>query len=354
MPTFTYRIYAPSSLTFSGSTLTLNTSYDPTTNSTLAITDNDDILSGDVNNDENGDDGSQFGIATTPGGSVTGSASTRVYAEEHYTLSAPGQPTIRVYRIEIDAPTGNGILVGYLPSEPLTPGVSYRFTTTNTSGFTAPRFDALGGAMCLTTDALVSTSGGDRPAGQLQAGDLIRTRDRGFQPLRWIGMQTFGQDALAANLKLRPVRIAAGALGEDLPRRDLVVSRQHRMLVSSRIAVRMFGASEVLIHAIRLVGLPGISIDENARQVAYVHLLFDRHEVIFAEGAPTESLYVGAEALATIPSEARDEIFAIFPELRTHDEPQRHALPVPPNRLQKRLVERHGRNGRFLLEKFSQ
>lgn len=346
----TYKIYAPGSLTFSGSTVTLPTSYNHTTNSTLLITDNDDFLTGDSQNDENGDDNNQFGTATTAGGLVTGGATTKVFVEEHYTLTAPGQPTIRVYRIEIDAPTGNGILVGYLPSAQLVPGVSYRFTTTNTSNFTSPRYTDLTGALCLAAGMRVSTMAGNRAAGRLVPGDLVRTRDHGFQPLRWIGRQRIGRAALAANSRLGPVRIAMGALGDGIPRRDLLVSRQHRMLVSSRIAQRMFGAAEVLIPAIRLVGLPGITLDRSARPVTYIHLLFDQHEVIFAEGAPTESLLLGPEARATIPAPALDEIFAIFPDLRDHDQPPSPALQVPANHLQKRLIERHAWNDRPLLD----
>ena len=93
--------------------------------------------------------------------------------------------------------------------------------------------------------------------------------------------------------KLWPVRICVGALGNGLPERDLLVSRQHRMLVSSRIALRMFGQADVLIPAIRLTALPGIAIDTNVTEVEYFHILLANHEVVFAEGAATESLYTG-------------------------------------------------------------
>ena len=86
------------------------------------------------------------------------------------------------------------------------------------------------------------------------------------------------------------------------------------MLVKSKIAERMFGVSEVLIPAIKLVGMPGIYIDQDTDCVDYFHLLFDQHEIIFAEGAPTESLFTGPEALRSISPEARYEILQIFPE----------------------------------------
>lgn len=64
----------------------------------------------------------------------------------------------------------------------------------------------------------------------------------------------------------------------------------------SRIAARMFETEEVLVAAAQLVGLPGITTAP-PQAVTYLHLLFDRHEVVFANGAPSESLYPGPVAL---------------------------------------------------------
>ncbi|MDG1339311.1 MAG: Hint domain-containing protein [Paracoccaceae bacterium] len=61
--------------------------------------------------------------------------------------------------------------------------------------------------------------------------------------------------------------------------------------------------------------MPGIFVDPDHGEVEYFHLLFDHHEVIFAEGAPTESFYTGPEALKAISAEAMEEILAILPEL---------------------------------------
>ena len=94
-----------------------------------------------------------------------------------------------------------------------------------------------------------------------------------------------------------------------------MVSPQHRMLVRSAIAQRMFGADEVLVAAKHLVGLAGVSVADDVTEVTYLHLLFDRHEVVFAEGARSETLYVGAEALRSVGEAARAEILALFPQL---------------------------------------
>jgi hypothetical protein len=66
----------------------------------------------------------------------------------------------------------------------------------------------------------------------------------------------------------------------------LLISRQHRLLVSWPISQRMFGTQDCLIAAIKLTDLPRIAIDTDCTDVTYIHLLFDQHEVITANGAP--------------------------------------------------------------------
>jgi len=63
----------------------------------------------------------------------------------------------------------------------------------------------------------------------------------------------------------------------------------------------MFGTQDCLIATITLTDLPGIAIDTDCGDVTYIHLLFDQHEVITANGAPCESLRTGPEAIKSIP-----------------------------------------------------
>ncbi len=203
--------------------------------------------------------------------------------------------------------------------------------------------------VCLTKGTLISTPSGEQMIETLRPGDLILTQN-GPKPLRWIGAKTITAADLATNEKLRPVRINAGAMGRGLPHKDMLVSRQHRMQVSSRIAERMFASSNVLISAIKLTALPDIDIDTQAEHVTYFHLLFDAHEVIFANGAPTESLFTGPEALRSVSAEAREEILTLFPELADND--HNNSIPaclIPDGKQQKRLLSRHLKNAKPLL-----
>lgn len=211
------------------------------------------------------------------------------------------------------------------------------------TSFTAEIFD-LPIVPCFTAGTMIRTAGGERRVEDLALGDLVWSRDNGLQPLRWIGRRTLRPSELAAQPKLRPIRIRAGALGAGQPLRDLVVSPQHRVLVRSSIAMRMFGAPEVLVAAKQLLSLPGIEVDEAAREVTYLHLMFDRHEVLVSNGAETESLYPGPMALAALGEAAAAEIQAIFPELCEGEGGFPPARQLVPGRLARKLAERHGKN----------
>ena len=206
------------------------------------------------------------------------------------------------------------------------------------------------GIPCFVWGTLIQTAHGEVPIEDLSEGDDITTLCLAgeLQQTRKL-RRIFRRQVPTTNPKLRPIRIMARALGNGLPKRDLLVSRQHRMLVQSKIAERMFGTSEVLIPAIKLTALPGIFVEDDLATVEYFHLLFDQHEVIYAEGAPTESLFTGPEALKAISPQAREEILSIFPEISEEDYAPEPARYIPDGKRQKQLIARHAKNGKSLL-----
>ena len=200
--------------------------------------------------------------------------------------------------------------------------------------------------VCFTTGTLIDTDRGPRPVHLLRVGDMIRTRDHGMQPLRWLGGRQLSQSELAGQSRLHPIRVAAGALGPGMPARDLMVSPQHRLLVRSTIAERMTGAPEVLIAAVHLLGHPGIERVETD-SVGYWHLMFDRHEIVFAEGAEAESLHLGPMALSGLSDDALAELRALFPDLvqaGIAGEPAPTCRPIMRGKPVKKLIERQLRN----------
>ncbi len=199
---------------------------------------------------------------------------------------------------------------------------------------------------CFVRGTRIRTANGELLVEDLRAGMMVETLDAGLQKLRLVLQREISAAELAENPKMRPVFMPAGSLGSGLPTRDLRVSRQHRMLVSSPVVQRMFGQNGVLVSAIKLAALPGICVDKEIPKVEYFHLLFDDHQVVFAEGTPSESLYTGELALNALPQEAVEEIFEILPQMARLDYHCEPARIIPEDRRQKRLVERHVKNGR--------
>ena len=172
--------------------------------------------------------------------------------------------------------------------------------------------------ICFTPGTTIATRRGEIPVQQIKVGDLVVTRDNGMQPVRWVGRRNLGRDNLLRTPGFNPVRIKAGAFGEGVPQRDMMVSPNHRMLVASETAEVMFSEREVLVAAKHLVGLDGIETITPDR-VSYIHMLFDNHEVVFADGTWAESFQPGAHSMAGIQSDQRSEILSLFPELDAAD-----------------------------------
>jgi hypothetical protein len=203
--------------------------------------------------------------------------------------------------------------------------------------------------VCFTAGTLIGTLLGPVRVEDLKAGDDVLTLDTGTQKIRWIGSTHRDSNDLAVDPKLRPVRISAGALGEGLPAQDLLVSRQHRVLVRSPIAQRMFDSSEVLLPAIKLIDLDGIDIAEDVDAVEYFHILFDRHEIVCSNGAWSESLFIGPEALQAVPPASAQEIKKLFPEIcETGYEPASARHIPETGKLMRKLVARHKKNNKPL------
>ena len=195
--------------------------------------------------------------------------------------------------------------------------------------------------VCFAAETRVATPNGEVPIGQLQPGDHVLTADHGAQRVTWIRRQVLSAQEVAAVPEYAPVRIRAGALGQGLPERDLYVSQQHRLLIRSTIAQRMFDAREVLCAAKHLLAVPGIDVSEAGEAVEYVHILCAGHQIIFAEGAPTETLYLGSEALKTVgQDEGLREVSA---------SPMEPARRLVNGRQTRKLAERHVQNNKSLL-----
>lgn len=138
--------------------------------------------------------------------------------------------------------------------------------------------------VCFTAGMRIATPEGLRAVETLRPGDRVTTRDTGNQGLRWVGRRVVPGVGRAA-----PVRFETGVIGNTAP---LLLSPQHRVLLTSPEAEMLFGTAEVLLPAKAFLALDGV-VQRPMREVQYVHIACLRHEIVWAEGAPCETLLLG-------------------------------------------------------------
>lgn len=176
---------------------------------------------------------------------------------------------------------------------------------------------------CFTHGTQVDTPDGPCLIEKLCVGDLVTTLGNGSQPLRWTGSRRVIADEMRQFPELQPVEFATGAIGNSRP---LLVSPQHRILMNDWRAQVYFGEDEVLIPAKAMIN--GVSIRPilPSDGVTYVHLLFDRHEILVTEGALSESFHPGEEGLQSLDDDQRHELALLFPDLELQR--RRAAFPI--------------------------
>lgn len=239
-----------------------------------------------------------------------------------------------------------GAVVGLVSTKPLTVGEVYTFDLDRTSNRQSNFYADY--VTCFASGTRIATERGETAVERLRAGDLICTQS-GPKPVRTVLSRTLSGAHLRAAPNMRPIRITKGSLGAGRPHRDLIVSPQHRLLVRSDLAQGLFGRMEVLVAARKLTALPGIRVISPKRGVSYHHLVLSGHDIIFAEGAPTESYFPGPAALRTVPPATLAELHTIFPHLGDASRPFHPARPIPPPKQQAQLIARHRKSGQPIL-----
>ena len=131
---------------------------------------------------------------------------------------------------------------------------------------------------CYCPGTLIVTNRGEVPVEALAIGDTTTTASGQHRPIKWLGRRSYAGRFLAANPNVQPIRFRVGSLGGGLPRRDLLVSPEHAMFLDG-----------LLIPARCLVNGSTITQERGLERVDYYHVELDSHDVLLAEGAPSES-----------------------------------------------------------------
>ena len=134
------------------------------------------------------------------------------------------------------------------------------------------------GLPCYCQGTLILTERGEVAVEALAIGDVVVTASGQHRPVKWIGRRSYAGRFLAANPAAQPIRFNAGSLGDDLPHRTLLVSPEHAMFLDG-----------LLIPARCLVNGCSIVQESGLQRVDYYHVELDSHDVLLAEGAPSES-----------------------------------------------------------------
>lgn len=157
-------------------------------------------------------------------------------------------------------------------------GDTYKFTKAASTKPTTQWAINQEAVYCFLSGTLISTAQGDRAVEELRAGDMVLTVDGNEKAIRWIG-STVIASKFGDPIRSWPIRIKAGALAENTPSRDLLVSPGHAVLVG-----------DLLVHAGALVN--GISIVRETSMpilFSYYHVEVDSHVLLVAENTPCES-----------------------------------------------------------------
>lgn len=240
-----------------------------------------DILSNDVNST-----GGTLTITQINGQNVVAGSTVTLSTGQQITLNADGTITM----------VGDGDIEDF----------AFTYEVSSTTGATDVGFVTVSSIPCFVAGTLIRTPDGEVPVETLQPGDLVMTQDDGAQPLRWIGQRRV--DAIG---DFAPIRIAANTFGTH---RELLLSPLHRVLIRDSLAELLFGEPEVLVAARDLVNDRSVRRVEGG-QVDYVHILFDKHQVVFSEGLETESFLPGPQTARSFEADIVAEICTLFPEI---------------------------------------
>ena len=240
------------------------------------------------------DEGGGFRVA--PGGQV-GILGSDIYLDCCITLMASDGKTYEAL-VLVEVVSGGVEAVYLLPLANLLPGHPYRLVGIDRQIATT-RFAEVASVSFTRGTRITMASGAQVAIEDIRVGDRVLTRDDGPQVVRWIGETT-----LRAVGDFAPVVIRKGALHNA---NDLVLSPDHRLFVYQRQDRLGAGRNEVLVKVRHLINGETV-FQQDGGFVDYFQLLFDQHQIIYAEGIAAESLLIDPRTRAALPDHLDDKV----------------------------------------------
>ena len=246
------------------------------------------------------DEGSTLCIGT---GSRLGTPGATVHLDSCLTMmSGTGQTTEMLILVEVDD-TGDVAQVYALPLAQVSSRTGYSLVGIDSEN-ARQKFAEVACVSFTRGTHITLGSGAQTAVEDLKVGDTVLTRDDGVQTIRWIGHST-----VRAVGEFAPIRIRAGTLHNE---NDLLVSPDHRLFIYQRSDALGAGRHELLVRARHLVNGDTV-IQEDGGFVEYYQLLFDTHQIIYAEGIAAETLLLDTRTSAALPKELTEKLAQTLP-----------------------------------------
>lgn len=227
-----------------------------------------------------------------------GTAGAAIHLDCALTFMSPdGAISDALVLVEVDE-EGNADQIYVLPFSAISPQVEYRLVGVDRDKAHS-KFAQVACVSFTRGTHITLASGAQRAVEDLIVGDRILTRDDGVQTLRWIGTST-----TRAVGEFAPIRIAAGTLNNTA---DLLVSPDHRLFIYQRTDELGAGRSELLVKARHLVNGDSVKVSEGGF-VDYYQLLFDSHQIIYAEGIAAESMLIDSRTRPVLPADLSESL----------------------------------------------
>lgn len=173
--------------------------------------------------------------------------------------------------------------------------------------------------ICFGRGTQIETIDGPKAIETLKPGDLVLTYDTSISAVKWIGSSTVSAYDLATWQSLRPIRVARDAFGKGRPAKETLLSPNHRVLLHGWRAELLFGEAEVIVPIKALVDGKTVTLADDVAEVEYFHLLLEQHEIVFANGMLSESLFLGDQALLALSDDAKTDLRQTLTRSEWHD-----------------------------------